>query len=101
MMYYFYNLLDKYPKSEKNGLVSEIKNNLYLGLVCIINAYKSFDKKSMYLNELDVHLKVLKVWDVRLDCMRKELCFMMILFLGVAKYSDSYVLVKEFFEMIG
>lgn len=30
------------------------------GLVCIINAYKSFDKKSIYLNELDVHLKVLK-----------------------------------------
>jgi hypothetical protein len=61
MMYYFYNLLDKYPKVEKNGLVSEIKNNLYNGLVCIINAYKSFDKKSLYLNDLDVHLKVLKV----------------------------------------
>ena len=49
MMYYFYNLLDKYPKSEINGLVSEIK------------AYKSYDSKIKYLNELDVHLKVLKV----------------------------------------
>ena len=59
MMYYFYDLLDKYPKFERNGLVSEIKNNLYLGLVSIIDAYKSYDSKMKYLNELDANLKVL------------------------------------------
>ena len=61
MMYYFYDLLDKYPKFERNGLVSEIKNNLYLGLVSIIDAYKSYDSKMKYLNELDANLNVLKV----------------------------------------
>ena len=61
MMYYFYNLLEKYPNSERYGLVSEIKHNLYNGLVCLIKAYKSYNEKLKYLNELDVHLKTLKV----------------------------------------
>ena len=58
-MYYSYNLVIKYPKSEKLGIVSDIKNNLYLGLNNIIYYHKS--NKKIYLDYLDNNLKVLLV----------------------------------------
>ena len=59
LMYYSYNLVIKYPKSEKLGIVSDIKNNLYLGLNNIIYYQKS--NKKVYLDYLDNNLKVLLV----------------------------------------
>ena len=59
LMYYSYNLVIKYPKSEKLGIVSDIKNNLYLGLNNIIYYHKS--NKKIYLDYLDNNLKVLLV----------------------------------------
>lgn len=59
LMYYSYNLVIKYPKSEKLGIVSDIKNNLYLGLNNIIYYHKS--NKKVYLDYLDNNLKVLLV----------------------------------------
>ncbi len=59
LMYYTYNLLVKYPKSEKNGIVSDIKNNMYKGLVNIIN-YNKYTK-SLYLEELDINIKIFLV----------------------------------------
>ena len=59
LMYYSYSLMVKYPKSEKNGIVSDIKNSLYKGLVDIIN-YNKY-RKLVYLEELDKNIKVLLV----------------------------------------
>ena len=59
LMYYSYNLVIKYPKSEKLGIVIDIKNNLYLGLNNIIYYQKS--NKKVYLDYLDNNLKVLLV----------------------------------------
>ena len=59
LMYYSYSLMVKYPKSEKNGIVSDIKNSLYKGLEDIINFNKY--KKIIYLEDLDKVIKVLLV----------------------------------------
>ncbi len=57
-------LTEKYPKHTKTGLVTYIKTNLYEGMKDIILAYRVFDKKEklVYLNKLDVTLKMLKVF---------------------------------------
>lgn len=59
LMYYVYNLSVKYPKSEKTGIVSDIKYNLSLGINNIIYFHKS--NKILYLDYLDNNLKVLLV----------------------------------------
>ena len=59
LMYYVYKLSVKYPKSEKSGIVIEIKNNLSLGLNNIIYFHKT--NKLLYLDYLDNNLKVLLV----------------------------------------
>lgn len=59
LMYYVYKLSVKYPKSEKSGIVIEIKNNLSLGLNNIIYFHKT--NKILYLDYLDNNLKVLLV----------------------------------------
>lgn len=63
LIYYTEMITEKYPKIEKNGLVSTIKGNTYDGIKKVILAYKYFDKsdKLKTLNELDVQLKMLKV----------------------------------------
>lgn len=63
LIYYAENILKKYPKSERFCLVSHIKNNIYEGLKYVILAYKDYNKKNkyIYLNKLDVNLKVLCV----------------------------------------
>ena len=58
-MYYSYSLLVKYPKCERYGIVSDIKNNLTKGLEDIINFNKY--KKIIYLEDLDKVIKVLLV----------------------------------------
>lgn len=62
LIYYSKNLLNKYPKSERFDLCSDIKNLLYKILRNIIFAWKVFkvEDKLRYLNEVDVDLIVLK-----------------------------------------
>lgn len=64
MIYYSEMILEKYPKVEKNSLVSCIKINIHDGIKYIISAYKFYDKKDKmyFLNNLDINLKQLKVF---------------------------------------
>ena len=59
LMYYVYKLSVKYPKSEKSGIVIDIKYKLSLGLNNIIYFHKT--NKILYLDYLDNNLKVLLV----------------------------------------
>ena len=63
LIYYTNVLVRKYPKSENFALVKEIKSSLYSGLRLLMYAIKVFNKqeKLKYLNELDIHLNILKV----------------------------------------
>lgn len=63
LIYYTEMILKKYPKSERNAIVSNIKNNVYDGMKCILCSYKMYNKndKLRYLNNLDINLKMLKV----------------------------------------
>ena len=62
LIYYSKNLLNKYPKSERFDLSSDIKNILYTTLRNIIFAWKAYDnnEKLRYLRQIDVDLLVLK-----------------------------------------
>lgn len=72
LIYYVHNILNKYPKTEKHSLVSEIKKTVYNGMEYIIMAQKEFNRKDRMkeLNKLDVNLKMLKVL-VRLSHKKK------------------------------
>lgn len=72
MIYYAEMLLSKYPKLERNLLVKDIRNVNFEIMRLIIKAYKevSKSKKSYYLNEIDINLKMLKVY-VRLSFKKK------------------------------
>lgn len=63
LLYYTEMITEKYPKCEKQALVSTIKNTTYSGIKHIIEAYKYYDKsdKLKSLNQLDMDLKMLKV----------------------------------------
>ena len=62
LIYYSKNLLNKYPKSERFDLSSDIKNILYTTLRNIIFAWKAYDnnEKLRYLRQIDVDLLILK-----------------------------------------
>ena len=62
LIYYSKNLLNKYPKSERFDLCSDIKNVLYKNLRNIIFAWKAYtnQEKLKYLRETDVDLIFLK-----------------------------------------
>lgn len=64
LIVYIEMITEKYPNNTKNGLVSTIKNSNYEGMKLILQAYKAFDKKDklMYLNELDINLKMQRVF---------------------------------------
>lgn len=72
LYYYTYLITDKYPKYEKNGIVSDIKRSTYLGFTCVISIHKNYNKndKLKYLNKLDIELKVLKML-IRISYKRK------------------------------
>lgn len=72
MMFYFYNLVHKYPKRESGVLVYDIKSNLNEGIRYIIYAQKCFDIKERisFLNKLDASLKILKVY-IRISYRKK------------------------------
>ena len=64
LMYYTLNIVMKYPKSERLSLVNDIKITTYEGIRKIITANKLFNKSDRLkvLNELDIDLKMLKVF---------------------------------------
>lgn len=59
LMHYVYKISIKYPKSEKSGIILDIKNTLSLGLNNIIYFHKT--NKLLYLDYLDNNIKVLLV----------------------------------------
>lgn len=62
LLYYSKNLLNKYPKSEKFDLCTDIKQIIYKTLRNITFAWKEYSNKEKlkYLKEVDVDLVVLK-----------------------------------------
>lgn len=58
LYYYAYHLLEKYPKSERFALTSDIKKSLNNSLKFMLYAQKIFniDEKMKYLNLLDAEL---------------------------------------------
>lgn len=57
LYYYAYNLLEKYPKKERFGLASDIKNSMNETLRNIMYAQKVGTKYKMeYLNKIDAEL---------------------------------------------
>ena len=56
-------ILKKYPKIERYSLVNDIKNSTYDGIKSIIVANKEYNKSKriIVLNDMDNHLKFLKV----------------------------------------
>ncbi|MDD4035777.1 MAG: diversity-generating retroelement protein Avd [Bacilli bacterium] len=64
LIIYVYNLLKKYPSSEKHTLASETKKCLFEGLELLLYAKKAYRKsiKIKYLNGVDVKLNCLKVY---------------------------------------
>ena len=60
---YTYEIVKKYPKCEKNGIVTDIKNTLYNGFRSLISAQKYYNitLRKNALNEMDISMKVLKL----------------------------------------
>lgn len=57
LYYYAYNLLEKYPKAERFGLVSDIKNSMNTTMKDILYAQKvGKEYKMQYLNMMDAEL---------------------------------------------
>ncbi len=63
LIYYVESITEKYPKSVKLSLVTQIKNNTYDGMKYILSAFKEYDYKTklINLNRLDIILKMQKV----------------------------------------
>ncbi len=94
LIYYSNNLVRKYPKSENFALVSEIKNDLYIGLRYLMYAIKSYQKqeKLKNLNEFDVHLNLLKV-HIRLSYKYK--------YISMQNYQTWSNLITDICNMLG
>ena len=57
LYYYAYNLLEKYPKSERFGLASDIKNSMNTTIRNMLYAQKlGKEYKMKYLNMIDAEL---------------------------------------------
>lgn len=69
---YLEMITEKYPKNTKLSIVSTIKTSSYAGIELILKAYKAYEKKDklVYLNRLDINLKMLRVF-ARLSYKRK------------------------------
>lgn len=64
LIYYSKNLLNKFPKSERFDLCTDIKKILYETLADIVYAWKEYTNKEKlkYLRKVDVNLLVLKTF---------------------------------------
>ena len=72
LIYYAEMILAKFPKLERNLLLKDIRNTNFDIMKLILKAYKEINKnkKLYYLNEIDVNLKLLKVY-VRISYKKK------------------------------
>lgn len=72
LIYYAEMILQKFPKIERNMLVKDIRETNIKIMELIIKTHKEINKnkKFYYLNEIDVNLKLLKVF-VRLAYKKK------------------------------
>ena len=71
LYYYAYNLLQKYPKAERFGLVSDIKNSMNTTLKHILYAQKVGKQYKMnYLNMIDAEL-LYQRFSIRLSYSKK------------------------------
>ena len=72
LIYYSDMILKKFPKAERNLLLKDIRTTNNKIIELIIKTYKEINKskKYYYLNEIDVNLKLLKVF-VRLSYKNK------------------------------
>lgn len=63
LIYYTFEIIEKYPKKERYALSNIIKNTTLEGMKLIIRAQKEFQKQRRVevLHQLDVQLKYLKV----------------------------------------
>lgn len=63
LIYYSYDIIRKYPKTERFVLCQETKKNIFNGFKIIMYAQKEYGKntKLKYLNELDISLNILKI----------------------------------------
>lgn len=64
LLFYSYQIMQKFPKNEMLGLEHDIKKMLNEGVDYMIMAQKSFDSKErlQLLNKLDCKLKSLKLY---------------------------------------
>ena len=94
LIYYSYDVVKKYPKSESFCLVKEIKNSLYCGLRNLMYAIKSYNKldKLKFLNELDINLSLLKV-QIRLSYKYK--------YITIQNYQSWSNLITDICNMLG
>lgn len=94
LIYYTYNLVKKYPKSEKFALVQEIKSNMLLGLKNLMYAIKTYNPqdKLKYLNEFDINLSLFKFY-IRLSYNYK--------YISMQNYQTWCRLVTEICNMLG
>lgn len=61
---YAYNLLKKYPKSEKYAMAAQIKNSMFDSLKLILRANKVYGNRQVrieHLNALDAEIQLQKV----------------------------------------
>lgn len=72
LIYYSEMILEKFPKLERNMLVKDIREECFDIMRTIIKTHKEIarTKKIYYLNEIDIKLKLLKVF-VRLSYKKK------------------------------
>lgn len=91
MIVYGYIALRQFPKSEKNGLASEIRSTLWSIQRLIIKAIKRYHKKTV-LGDLDEEVELLK----RQVRIAKEMRF-----IDIKKYHQWISYLVEMGKMIG
>lgn len=94
LIYYTNNIVKKYPKTESFTSVREIKAALFHGLKLLIYAIKKYNKKDKlnYLNELDIHLTIIKV-HMRLSYKSK--------YINIQNYTTWSNLITDINNMLG
>ena len=99
LAYYVYNIINKYPESERLSIVNDIKNNLNEGMKLVILIFKSYNNqdKLKYLNLLDVNIK-LSCFYIRLSY-RKKYISKRNYYAWSKKISDLNNLVSEYIKI--
>ncbi len=93
LYYYAYNLLEKYPKSERFGLSSDIKNSMNTTIKNMLYAQKvDRTKKMYYLNMIDAEL-LYQRFAIRLSYNRK--------YISPNNYKNWSIKVAEIGKMLG